>query len=48
MKLALAYELHNDFKSASEQYDKILNDYHKSAESNDAKKYKALADEKNK
>ncbi len=41
MKLALAYEINKDWKSAAEAYDKIITDFPKSQDVTDAKKYKA-------
>ncbi|MGN6644981.1 MAG: tetratricopeptide repeat protein [Cytophaga sp.] len=43
MKLALAYEVNKDWKSAAEAYDKIITDFPKSQDVADAKKYKAKA-----
>ncbi len=43
MKLGLAYELNNNWKDASNAYDKIITDYPKSQDVADAKKYKAKA-----
>lgn len=45
MKAALAYELNNDYNSAAKVYDKIIEKYSKSMEANDAKKFKARAEE---
>ena len=45
MKAALAYELNKDYKAAAEAYDEIIEKYYKSLEANDAKKYKARAEE---
>ena len=44
MKAALAYELKQDYESAVKMYDKIIKDYSKASELNDAKKYKARAE----
>jgi TolA-binding protein len=44
MKLGLAYELSQDFASAKETYDRVINDYPESFQANDAKKFKALAE----
>ena len=46
MKLALSLDLYKEFDNAVEDYDKIINDYFKSAEASDAKKLKAFAEEK--
>ena len=46
MKLALAHELNKEFDNAVEDYNKIINDYYKSAEASDAKKLRAFAEEK--
>lgn len=45
MKLGLAYEVNNDYSGAVEAYDRIVEEYSKSAEYNDARKYKARAEE---
>ena len=42
IKLAIAYEKEGDPKSAFETYNKILSEFPKSAEANNAKKYSAL------
>ncbi|MFN3404502.1 MAG: tetratricopeptide repeat protein [Cytophagaceae bacterium] len=51
IKLALAYEFNNDYKSAAEQYGKIVDDYPKSADATEARKQQArlqaLASENN-
>ncbi|MBO9698833.1 MAG: tetratricopeptide repeat protein [Sporocytophaga sp.] len=39
MKLALAYEVSKNFQDAAKQYEKIINDFPKSSEVMDAKKY---------
>jgi predicted negative regulator of RcsB-dependent stress response len=44
MKAGIAYEAGNDFKAATEVYDKIIKDFVSSAEVADAKKYKARAE----
>ncbi|WP_114777638.1 tetratricopeptide repeat protein [Botryobacter ruber] len=44
MKAGTAFEVGNNFKSAAEAYDKIINDYATSALVTDAKKYKARAE----
>ena len=44
MKLALAYEINEDFDNAAKAYSEIINKFPKAAEINDAKKYKALAE----
>jgi tetratricopeptide (TPR) repeat protein len=43
IKAALANELKNDFKTAVEIYDQLINDYPRSQQANDAKKYRAVA-----
>lgn len=43
MKAALAYELKNDYKTAVEMYDQVIENYPRSQQFNDAKKYKARA-----
>lgn len=43
-KAALAYEKNNDYKEAAKKYDRVINEFHKSAEVTDAKKYKARAE----
>jgi TolA-binding protein len=45
MKLGLAYELNNDYKSAAEAYGKIADQYSGAQEYNDARKSKARAEE---
>jgi len=45
MKAGLAYELSKDYESAVKMYDKVINDYWQASEVNDAKKYKARAEE---
>jgi tetratricopeptide (TPR) repeat protein len=45
MKAGVAYEAVNNFSAAAEAYDKIVKDFAASAEVNDAKKYKARAEE---
>jgi tetratricopeptide (TPR) repeat protein len=45
MKAALAYELNNDYESAVKMYNKVINEYWQAPEVNDAKKYKAKAEE---
>lgn len=45
MKLGLAYEANKDYTSAAQAYTKIVEDYSKSQEYNDARKYKARAEE---
>ncbi len=45
IKLGLAYELNNDYKGAAEAYTKIVDDFSKAQEYNDARKYKARAEE---
>jgi tetratricopeptide (TPR) repeat protein len=40
MKLALAYELQKEYKSAFKTYEKLINQYPRSSELTDAKKYK--------
>lgn len=45
MKAGVAYEAANNFSAAAEAYNKIVKDYVASAEVNDAKKYKARAEE---
>jgi tetratricopeptide (TPR) repeat protein len=44
MKLALAYELQQEYSSAAEAYEKIIKEYPGSRNFNDAKKYKARAE----
>ncbi len=44
MKLALAYELNKEFESAAKAYGTIVDEYSKSQEFNDARKYKARAE----
>ncbi len=44
MKAGLAFETANDYNSAIEAYDKIVNDYPEAVEVTDAKKYKARAE----
>jgi TolA-binding protein len=44
MKAAMVYEANNNYKSATEAYDRIINSYPNAAEVNDAKKYKARAE----
>jgi tetratricopeptide (TPR) repeat protein len=44
MKLAMAYEVNKDYESAVKTYDAILNEYVKSQEYSEAKKYKARAE----
>lgn len=46
MKLALAQELANDLSGAIASYDIIITKYSDQSDANDAKKYKALAEEK--
>lgn len=46
MKLALAYELNKDYDAAIKQYDDIIENYSRSTEANEAKKLKALDEEK--
>jgi tetratricopeptide (TPR) repeat protein len=45
MKLGVAYETNKDYASAAQAYTKIVDDYSKSQEYNDARKYKARAEE---
>ena len=42
----MAHELNKDFEAAVNDYDKIINEYYKSAEANDAKKMTAFAETK--
>ena len=44
MQAGLAFELAKDFNSATEVYDKIINDYPDAQEAADARKYKARAE----
>lgn len=44
MKLALAYEQQNNYASAIEAYDRILNQFPAAKQNNDAKKFKARAE----
>jgi tetratricopeptide (TPR) repeat protein len=44
LKLAGAYEANNDFKAAVKTYDRIINEYSRSQEYGDARKYKARAE----
>ena len=44
MKAGIAYEADSNFASATEMYDRIINDFAASTEVMDAKKYKARAD----
>jgi TolA-binding protein len=44
MKLGLAYELQDNWKEAANAYGIIVNEYPKSQEVTDAKKYKAKAE----
>lgn len=44
MKLGLAYELNNEYKSAADAYNTIIEEYPNSTRVNEAKKYKALAE----
>ncbi|NJO02756.1 MAG: hypothetical protein HC880_14690 [Bacteroidia bacterium] len=46
MKLSLALELNNQYQDAVEVYDEIIEEYPRSSELTDAKKLKALAEEK--
>ncbi|MEN8248934.1 MAG: tetratricopeptide repeat protein [Bacteroidota bacterium] len=46
MKAALAYELNGQQKKAVEQYNKIIQDYANTPEYNNARKYKALIENK--
>ena len=45
LKLGTAYEANKDYKGAAQAYDKIVTEFYKSAEFNDARKYKARAEE---
>jgi tetratricopeptide (TPR) repeat protein len=45
MKLATAYEVNKDYEGAIKAYSKIVDDYSKAQEYNDARKYKARAEE---
>ena len=45
MKAGLAYELSKDYESAINMYNKVINEYWQAPELNDAKKYKARAEE---
>lgn len=44
MKLGLVQEASNDYKAAAESYGRIIKDYYESAETPDAKKWKARAE----
>lgn len=45
MKLGVAYEANKDYAGAAQAYTKIVDEYSKSQEYNDARKYKARAEE---
>jgi tetratricopeptide (TPR) repeat protein len=45
MKLAMAYEINKDYESAIKAYTVIIEEYSKAQEVNDARKYKARAEE---
>jgi tetratricopeptide (TPR) repeat protein len=45
MKLAVAYEVNKDYTNAGKAYSTIIDNYAKSSEYNDARKYKARAEE---
>jgi tetratricopeptide (TPR) repeat protein len=45
MKAGLAYELSKNYESAVKMYNKVINEFWQAAEVNDAKKYKARAEE---
>jgi tetratricopeptide (TPR) repeat protein len=45
MKLGMAYELNKDYEGAAKAYNTIIEDYSKAQEYNDARKYKARAEE---
>ncbi len=44
LKLGMAYEINKDFDGAASAYGKIIDNYSKSSEYNDARKYKARAE----
>lgn len=46
MKAALAYSLNGDTKKAIQKYDKVINEYKNTPEYNNARKYKALLENK--
>jgi prefoldin subunit 5 len=45
MKLGIAYEANKDYENAAKTYTTIVDDYSKAQEYNDARKYKARAEE---